>query len=145
MDWLETTAGKDNSYWMARVQTLILQHSEPGDIPQHDDCNTEAVLKEIISEIINTAPVAGGLTGAPLYDENLRAFSIIAQISALWYSRCHLAKLSDPRRPVGNAMRRYKEAYQPWLVEMFINLTDQSRDSTYFPGQEWQNPFTPQA
>ena len=142
-DWLEHKTHKDNAYWMNRVQSLIGKHSTPPDDTGHGTTNTEAVLVELVTEIVKDAPVSGGLTGLPLYDENMYAFSILAQIAALWYSRVHLAKLSDPSRPTGNAMQRYHEVYLPWVMGIQMLLADISHDPAYFPGQRWQNPFDP--
>ncbi len=145
MDWLEGKTGHGTVYWMARIQTLIAEHSTPPDDTGHGSTDSEAVLHSLVHEIVSHSPVSHPLSGIAAYDGNMYLFSVLAHITTLWYSTVQRAKLSDPKRPVGNAMMVYREMYLPWLLELQRILFDHSQDATYFPGQQWQNPFMPDA
>lgn len=142
-DWLEWITGKDNSYWMSRVQTLIKVNSTEADETGHGDTDIHAVLSQLVDEISTIIPEANPRLGMELFDGNMWAFSVLSQVTTLWYSRVHFAKTYDPNRPVGNATKVYKDKYIPYVLGIQLTLMDQSRDSTYFPEQEWQNPFVP--
>lgn len=79
-----------------------------------------------------------------VYDGNMRAGLVLSYALALWYFRLHRAKCFDPRRPVAGRQL----AYATWLrnVAAFALLAvDGREDHAYFPGQQWDDPFGPEA
>jgi hypothetical protein len=135
MSWLTEYTNKDESYWVARVQTLVSENTVPRE-DGHGTTDVSKWLHKLVDEVINELPPREG------YDGNMRSAAILSQVLGLWYVRLHLAKLSDPHRPAQVAQEVYK-SWLTWSHAMFNNIIDASRDTTFFPGQGWSHPFDP--
>lgn len=120
---------------MDRIQTLIKKHSRKTRDPKHDSTDPQKWMAELTKDIMKS-----GLMGQ--YDENMRTASIMAVVLTLWYTRVHRAKIYDPRRPVEVRKRAYF-VRQSFRENMFRMMTDESKDPTLFPGQQWETPFHP--
>lgn len=145
-EWIEDATSKPRAYWVARVQQLIQENSEPNpDNPQHPETDAGAFLLQLVAEVLESAPLSSWQTGVPPYDGNMRAAAILGYVLSLWFARIARAKLYDPNRPLGNALPIYKSRYLAWCHALAAALFDESEDSTYFPGQKWQYPFAPGA
>lgn len=134
--WIEQTTGLSDHDWVVTIQTLIGKYSSASDDPQHDQTDVKGWMQELTEFVMKSFPVTG-----PAYDENMRIARVMSYILALWYSRLHLAKVSDPRRPVSIRRDAYKSR-QEWLDTLFHAITDIQHDPSYFPGQQWEHPFS---
>ena len=137
MTWLKEYSNRDEAYWIARVQQLIANNTiSTGDGHGQTD---EKWLLQLFDEVVGNLPVGG-----QPYDGNMRLAATISQILALWYSQVHYAKSQDSHRPLWDRQRAYW-ARLDWAKDLILNILDNSNGPTYFPGQPWENPFSPAA
>ena len=77
-------------------------------------------------------------------DENIVCAKLLSLIFSLWACRIIRAKAYDPRRPVKQRRRALRKLvqYHHALLECMV---DESKDSEFFPAQEWDSPFSSKA
>lgn len=139
--YLRAWTRKGTRAWMSRIEELIVLASKPHELDP--ECLTSDPV-EWIHKL--TKEVWEGTRGklSAQSDENLMASRLVGLILVLWYSRVHRAKCHDPRRkPVDR--RKGMLSLNKFRHMVFDCLTDESRDHTFFPDQEWDSPFPPTA
>ena len=137
--WLEQRTRKSPAWWMATIQRQIAKASRKSKDPKHDQTDVKKWLTEIVRIVVNDFPPDN-----TKFDENMGAAAILSQVLAMWYLRCHRAKILDPRRPLSHR----QEAQERWLAYvagLAALAVDDREDAAFFPGQEWRLPFDPDA
>lgn len=136
--WIESLTGKGGIWWVSEVQRLVTKHSRPTKNPWHGTTQTEKVMADLVKLVRKHGMPKKG----PQYDGNMRMACILSYVLALWYLRLHRAKSYDPRRPVRLRQAAYFHRLG-YANALFLAITDESRDQTFFPGQKWETPFDP--
>lgn len=134
MSWLEETTNRNETYWMARVQTLIAQNTIPRE-DGHGDSNL-IWIKLLVDEVEQLLPPGND------YDGNMGMAARLSAILGLWFAQVQYAKTQDPNRPVFVRQRAY-ERLLSWTADFFLNCIDHSGLQTFFPGQKQADPFDP--
>ena len=140
-DALRKLTSHDSVYWVACVQSLITKHSKPTKDPNHSETDSGAMLREL-SDYVWSAILA--TVDLKTTDENMSSAQAMSLVLTLWTCRIRRAKAYDPRRPVElrkKAMERLS-LYHHSLLECMMN---EANDANYFPGQEWDCPYSPNA
>lgn len=130
--------GKPHAYWMKRIDQLIRKYiptEQRGDI--HPTCDVERWIGELTKELATYAPKIP-------HDENMFRTAVLAQILTLWFLRVQRAKCYDPRRPVKLRQRAFAR-WRLFAVSLMALVADETEDPQFFPEQEWDFPFSPQA
>lgn len=120
---------------MAAVQQVLAREFKPSDDPNHSQNDTGKFLTDVADLVVKSMPPDGS------YDPNMRAAAVMGVVLALWKSRVHLAKTRDPNRPVAGRISSYAqwEEYAQVLMSVVIDERD---DAAFFPGQQWDLPFS---
>ncbi len=139
MSWLRDMTHQGRPYWVSRVQTLIANNTKYNNETGHGETDTEWI-HQLVDEVEKGLPPLGSTP----YDGNMRMAAILSMVLGLWYSQVHFAKTQDSHRPLfDRRMAAIKR--QAWIMSMIDHITDTSGCSTYFPGQPWESPWSPEA
>lgn len=129
--WLSKHTGRDTGFWIEFIQKKIAEATTDRDT------DVKKWLVELSREVELSIPA-----WRPDFDENIRASAIMGLVLLLWHFRVRRAKCCDPRRPIGARRKAYEERRAFALVVMDA-IMDDTYDSLYFPGQDWESPVDP--
>ena len=151
-DYLLEKTGQSTAYWMARIETLIAQHSEPitdeavrarlreADIDPDAHQANEPVrwLVQIGDELRHAMPVNA------TYDGNMWMAATMGQVLSIWFARLSYAKSHDPARPLADRRAGYRKHLE-FVGALSLALVDEQQDPVFFPKQRWQHPHAGEA
>ena len=137
--WLEKETGLTDRQWIEYVQEIIAANTVPSTDPNHGDTDILfwiVELTEKIDELVPAMPVVNG---------NMWTARVLSAVLAAWYHNVQQAKIMDPKRPI--AMRRkVYDRLTLWMDAMeSVATKDDPEIMDIFPGQQWENPFDPEA
>lgn len=134
--------GEDSVYWVDRVQEEVIRSIDREDSNQvHPECDEKQWLYAISEAVSDKMREMGE---EDTYDSNMRVAWIVVVVLSTWVSRIQHAKAYDPNRPVDLRMKALS-GHSSLMRAVIDALTDETRDVEYFPGQDWNPPYGPQA
>lgn len=139
--WLLKTTGKDSEYWLDFIGHAIVKRSHPiRGAKGLQNTKSDLWMGDLATALFKAARPKM----LQLADENISLSRIMGLVLSLWSCRVIRAKAYDPRRNPKHrrmALERLVQ-YGRLLTDC---LTDESLDAVYFPSQEWDSPYSPNA
>lgn len=138
-EYLEGWTGKTAHQWMNRVGELCALCARPlKGYPGLKTSEPAAVISKLAREVQEQVHAR-----APAeVDTNIIGAEVVGLILVLWGARIGRAKSMDPRRPTGIRQRMLGLSAE-FALYVAEALTDDTHDVEYFPGQEWDHPYSP--
>jgi len=137
--WLEQQTGLTDRQWIEYVQNIIAANTVPSTDPNHGDTDILSWIVELTEKIDELVPAM------PVVDGNMWTARVLSAVLAAWYHNVQQAKIMDPRRPIALRRKAY-DRLTLWMgaMERVVNK-DHPEIMDIFPGQQWENPFDPEA
>lgn len=144
VDWLETRTGLCALDWVGIVQRAIREASGParvaGKYKGHSMTDVDQWIAKVTRRVIREA----GIKRHKDRDENMGLAAVLGMVLVAWYVRLHRAKAFDPNRPV-ELRKKALAQVNVYVGELVRVCFKDSMDPFAFPGQEFENPYVPNA
>lgn len=137
VDWLDAATGHDALWWIDFIQRAIAGTAHKSSDPNHDACNTEAWVRQLVREVGRCAPKTP-------HDENMRTAQVLGTIYVLWFARCAHAKNHDPRRPAALRLHAYRRR-QAWAQALIGDAFLSDDQAALSFTQSWDPPYAQDA
>jgi len=137
--WLEKETGLTDRKWIEYVQEIIAANTVPSTDPNHGDTDILSWIVELTEKIHGLVPAM------TVVDGNMWTARVLSAVLATWYHNVQQTKIMDPRRPIALRRKAYDRLTR-WMDAMEMAATkDHPEIINIFPGQQWENPFDPEA
>ena len=137
--WLEKETGLTDRKWIEYVQEIIAANTVPSTDPNHGDTDILSWIVELTEKIHGLVPAM------TVVDGNMWTARVLSAVLATWYHNVQQTKIMDPRRPIALRRKAYDRLTR-WMDAMEMAATkDHAEIINIFPGQQWENPFDPEA
>lgn len=137
---LKDKTGKNHTWWISTIQGKISKNTKPTKNPKHGQTDSKKVFKELIDLIERSFPKEG----REKYDGNMRMASLLSLVTALWFVNVQRAKILDPCRPI-RLRKKASKALLHYHISMVKILMEDQNLAAYFPSQNFDYPFSPDA
>lgn len=131
--------GKSSRYWLDFIGNTAKKTAKKikrGPWKGGLTCEPQLWMPALVKSVWNTMKKKV----PPAMDGNISCSRVVSLILTLWTSRIIRAKAYDCRREL-KARKRMMRVLVDYHGNLMDCVSDESRDGSYFPSQEWESPY----